>query len=292
VLAKNFSYPTYIGAFTTTAHSLNLLVTPVGGGPGQQALVEMDFSGNVLRVVTLPMSVDPRWLQYESTSATSFVWRGAKPKSQSPDAVYSINVKSEVKEEGSFDERLRFPARLAGTTWGLTPSGCIRSGDIKEKRVCNLSTADPWGTGFLYRSLSANELVAVEPSTPSLIRLDPDKGQISTRRIVSPEISSALYKRRADPTSAVIIADLIPASSQYLLATVMNQPLAGGAAILKLNLQADVEASYRCPLLSNDGLKVPSNTGGYMLPMMLGYVNSTLFVMDRTGLLSACKLML
>jgi len=289
-LETTFPYPVNIGSFVASSKSLYFLVNPQTGTIGKQAVLEMDLGGRVTRVVPLAIDVDFRWLQFDEDSRDLFVWKRARSmRPNVTEAVYKIGVNGEVTEEAVFAQRLRYPAKLGGAVWGITSSGCLRHGTNAYTRICDIEAADPFETGLMYKPLSSTELVSIEPTTPALIRLNPHSGGIVVKRIVAPEVQSALDKTRSNPKTNVIINDLVVASLQYLLASVMGQPFDKGAAILQLDLNGDTVGSFRCELPTEKAFQNGGSPYGYMFPSLIGFANSTLFVVDRSGMLASCR---
>jgi hypothetical protein len=79
-------------------------------------------------------------------------------------------------------------------------------------------------------------------------------------------------------------------SERHILASVMFQPFVRGAAVLKINRDGDVEASFRCPLAQHKTFEVSGNEDSFMFPGLIGYSDASLFVLDRKGMLVTCKL--
>lgn len=182
-LASTFSYPVHIGAFVATPKSLYLLVRPVGPSTAQQAVVEMDLNGKVLRVTRLNHNVEPRWLPVGAAGKT-LVWKRAHLfLAGAKDTIYKVD-KDGVTGEASFGQRIRYPVKLGNTLWGLTDSYWLHSTRYagRNSRVWYFR-GDPNGTGFMYEPLSKSELVAIEPSAPALIRLNPERGQLVSTRL-------------------------------------------------------------------------------------------------------------
>jgi len=292
ILETTFPYPVSIGSFVASSKSLYFLVNPQTASIGKQAILEMDLGGKVTRVVPLAIDVDFRWLQYDEDSRDLLVWKRARSTQPNvTEAVYKVGVNGEVTEEAVFAQRLRYPAKLGDAVWGITSSGCIRQVPNDETRICNIGTADPFETGLMYKPFSSTELVSIEPITAALIKLNPHSGGIVTRRIVAPEVQSALDKS-SNSTTAVIINDLVVASPQYVLVNVMRQPFDKGAAILQLDLNGDTVGRFRCQLTREKAFQNAGNPNGYMFPSLIGFANSTLFIVDRSGMLASCQLAL
>lgn len=291
VLARAFPYPVVIGSFVASSRSHNFLVNPQVFSSGKQGILELDKNGKLLRMIPLPIDVNPRWLQFDEASKAVFVWtRGSAVGPDMKEAVYKIASSGEITQEATFARGLRYPVHFDGAIWGITNTGCIRNGAKVESQICSIGTADPYGTGLMFKPFSTTELVSVEPTTPALIRLNPVAGGLVVRRIVSPEIQRAQESSRNNPTSSLLISDLVVASPQHLLVNVMRQPFVEGAAILKLDLNGDTVGSFRCELPREPVFQSTGNPGGYMFPSMIGYSDATLFVVDRTGLLASCHL--
>jgi hypothetical protein len=141
----------------------------------------------------------------------------------------------------------------------------------------------------LYRQLSASELVAVEGSTATLVILAPQTGTLVSKRIVSPEIQQAMNFYRTDPASAMIISDIAVISDRRILAIVTGHPFTAGGVVLELDRDGVVQKSVRCSLMTHDDLKAPGNRDGHMIVGAIGYSHSVLYLLNRSGFISACR---
>ena len=294
-LKGSFDYPITISSFTADSNGLHLLVSPQQLGKGAQGIVDLDSRGNLLRVRRLTAAVDGRWLEFALDSDVAYLWRtvGSNQASVQPASlntrIYSVDQTGFQKELGTIPGLLRYPAKLGKDIWGIAPSGCKRFGTPGITKVCDISAADPNGMSTPYRQFSPSELVAVEGSTATLVILDPETGRLVSKRIVSPEIQHAMNFYRTDPASAMIVGDIAVIADRRILAIVTGHPFTSGGVVLEIDGEGVVQRSVRCPLMTHDDLRVPGNRDGHMIVSYMGFSNSTLYLLNRNGFISACR---
>lgn len=84
-------------------------------------------------------------------------------------------------------------------------------------------------------------------------------------------------------SNAELVNDLVVESDQRHWASVMSQPAAQGASLLRLNPSGHVEGRFRC------SLRAPDDSQDVLFPSQIAFANSTVFILDGRGLLTACQ---